>query len=90
MEKILFHGRHYRGTAGRPGWIRISKAGHVPEFFADVALVYTQDNLKSGSFSMPRKVRELVADLLANGFLEALAVARGRTESLSTTDIRGR
>ncbi len=77
MEKILVHGRHCRRTAGRPGWIRISKAGHVPEFFADVALGYTQDNLKSGSFSMPRKVRELVADLLANGFLEVVGGGKG-------------
>jgi len=66
-----------RLATGRPGWIRISKAGHVPEFFADVALGYTQDNLKSESFSMPRKVRELVADLLANGFLEVVGGGKG-------------
>ena len=33
--------------------------------------------LKSGSFTMPRKVRELVADLLANGFAEVVGGGKG-------------
>ena len=35
------------------------------------------DTLESGSFPMPRKVRELVADLLANGFAEVVGGGKG-------------
>jgi len=46
--------------------------------------------LKSGSFTMPRKVRELVADLLANGFAEVDGGGKGSHKNLSTIDISGR
>jgi predicted RNA binding protein YcfA (HicA-like mRNA interferase family) len=39
---------------------------------------------------MPRKVRELVADLLANGFAEVVGGGKGSHRKSSTTDIWGR
>ena len=41
LKKLTASHDRPRLAAGRDGWIRISKAGHVPEFFADVALGYT-------------------------------------------------